>query len=340
MAQPLCPLSNDLTERVPLEIRELVINQLVGDEETLRSCMLVCRAWWKASQRAIVDASSRLLTKDFGQEVNCAAVIDEMGVILYGTATGIYASDLANLGRPPVQVLNYPNIEQIDSLDKGSIIVFRSGTNVVYGIPFVYLSAKPAGAAAGPESCLRIYMRVTTFSVGMVNGSEILCLLRGKELHMFRRPASYSLRFLKAVEPLNKPSCIQIVKGKVMSMSDCDFELFDPQSLGGLGFVEGAQMIAIQPIEEGFLICYDKFAVCVRETGERLGDILLRWLYPPDRVVFQGHYILAFSHDHLEIRHVRTGELLRLIEKHFRLLSTTTSKTIVVQDDGSIYQFN
>ncbi|PFH50303.1 hypothetical protein AMATHDRAFT_145543 [Amanita thiersii Skay4041] len=68
--------------------------------------------------------------------------------------------------------------------------------------------------------------------------------------------------------------------------------------------------------ENEFLLCYDEFGVYVNKRGvpNRLSTGTIEWEGKADRVALHPPYILLFDPHFIEIRHIKTGRLVQIIQ--------------------------
>ncbi|KAI9305392.1 CNH domain-containing protein [Cunninghamella echinulata] len=128
---------------------------------------------------------------------------------------------------------------------------------------------------------------------------------------------------------------LHFLKSKLNVVCERGFEIIDPENLSvsrdipdqedpQFNFVqrqtEPLKPLAMYRIQDKFLLCYNKFAFYVNNRngslvmrGNGRSPLLCEWEGNPDHIVYQHPYILAFSSQFIEVRHVDTGELVQVI---------------------------
>ncbi|CAO3589804.1 unnamed protein product [Absidia cylindrospora] len=128
---------------------------------------------------------------------------------------------------------------------------------------------------------------------------------------------------------------LHFLKSKVNVVCERGFEIIDPENLSvardipdqedpQFNFVqrqtEPLKPLAMYRIQDKFLLCYNKFAFYVNNRngslvmrGSGRSPLLCEWEGNPDHIVYQHPYIVAFSSQFIEVRHVETGELVQII---------------------------
>ncbi|KAI0339671.1 CNH-domain-containing protein [Trametopsis cervina] len=300
--------------------------------------------------------------------VNCAAPFSQGRRAVYGTADGVYISNLWEPHREPMKVLALADVTQVDVLeDYQLLIVLAEGVVVTFPMD----ALDPRDPLSGVKRAKRIASHISFFKAGVCLGKTLVCVVKSSALSST----------IKALEPIdtqtrgkNKPTFKKILQGgndtlrpvkefyiPVQSSSihflktrlciGCsngfeivDLETLDTQGLldpadNSLDFVrkkEGLRPMAIFRIDNEFLLCYDEFAFYVNKTGWRSKEkFMIYWEGSPTGFALQYPYVLAFEPTFVEIRDVTTASMSQIIQgNNLRLLfadtppSTTNSSQI------------
>ncbi|KAI9478501.1 MAG: CNH domain-containing protein [Benjaminiella poitrasii] len=131
-------------------------------------------------------------------------------------------------------------------------------------------------------------------------------------------------------------SNVHFLKSKLLIVCERGFEIIDPENLsvGGrdipdkgdpqFNFVnrqaDSIKPLAMYRVHDKFLLCYNKFAFYVNnrngslvQRGPQKLPLLCEWEGNPDNIIYQYPYIVAFSSQFIEVRHVDTGDLVQII---------------------------
>lgn len=163
--------------------------------------------------------------------------------------------------------------------------------------------------------------------------------------------SSTELRQYKEFYIPERVTSVHFLKRKIAAgTSNHGFEVIDIETLHTVTLVDPPgspvtlpflnrkplKCLAVYCAGDEFLLCYSKCAVYVDRNGQLSRGYRLRWISPIKAIVYRDPYILAFSPLHLEVRHLRNGELLQTIWGSYRLLSPFTELFMVQSDDGRV----
>ncbi|KAF7795014.1 hypothetical protein EIP86_006158 [Pleurotus ostreatoroseus] len=305
-------------------------------------------------------------------KVNCAAPYSQGRRIAYGTADGVYISELWESNREPTKVLALPDVTQIDVLEDYQLMIVLSEGQVV---TFPLEALDPRDPSAGLRRGKRIASHISFFKCGVCVGKTLVCVvkasalsstikvlepidqnIRGRSKPTFRKLIQGGNDTLRAYKEFYIPvqsSSLHFLKTRLCVGCTNGFEIVDLETLdtqglldpadASLDFVrkrEGLKPMAIFRIENEFLLCYDEFAFYVNKTGWRSRkEFMVYWEGTPKAFALQYPYVLAFEPTFVEIRHVQTGAMSQIIQgNNLQCLFADTPPSAV--NAASMFQYN
>ncbi|TFK74995.1 CNH-domain-containing protein [Pluteus cervinus] len=348
------PLPYELTDQIPTEIYERIIDFLHTEQNALSGCSLVCKAWHASSRLHLFDlyVKPKPISRDMGMDikrVNCAVYLRRKHAILYGMDDGIYFGAALVVDKPPTKVMNIPNVQQMDILMSGTLVVFRAGRDV-YSVPLSALQVH-SGNVFEASICQKVTSNAHLFNVGKSAGREMMCVVKAgtlsstcKLFHPQNSADKPEMALFKVFYLPQAASSVQFHKNFVILATNgvCHrgFEVIDLQNYTAQGildptdprleFVRNAKCLAFRKVGKEFLLCYDQFAFYINTTGHLARDNKIYWEYPPREVVFHEDHMIGVSDKGLEIRNVVTGQLVQTIQLDgIRMLSGVTSSLMI-----------
>lgn len=295
-------------------------------------------------------------------KVNCAAPFQSGRRVAYGTADGVYFSDLRDPKRDPVKVIALSDVVQLDILDEYQLLIVLSEGAV---ITFPLDALDPRDPSAGLKRAKRISAHTSFFKAGYCLNRTLVCVVkssqlsstikvlepidytaRGKSKPTFRKllqGGNDTLRLFRefyipvesnSIHILKSRLCVGCIKGfEIIDLETLDTQtLLDPEDKS-LDFIQKREFVrpmAIYRIDHDFLLCYDEFAVYINRNGWRARpQFIIYWEGTPTSFALHYPFILAFEPNFVEIRHVETGRLTQVIQSHNlrALFAATTTAT-------------
>ncbi|KIJ55760.1 hypothetical protein M422DRAFT_220565 [Sphaerobolus stellatus SS14] len=280
--------------------------------------------------------------------VNCAAPFNNGRRLAFGTADGVYFSDLREPHREPVKVVGLMAIEQLDVLDEYQLLIVLSDRAV---ITFPLDALDPRDPSAGLKRAKRVSAHTTFFKVGVCLDRTLVCIVKTSPLSSTVKvlePIDYNARakhkptFRKILQGGNdtlrafkefyipvESSSLHYLRTKLCVGCERGFEIIDLETLDtqdilhpddkSLEFVQKndtpVRPMAIYRIGPDFLLCYDEYAFYINRNGFRKRpEFMINWEGYPTAFALHYPYLLAFEPNFVEIRHVETGQLSQIIQ--------------------------
>lgn len=309
---------------------------------------------------------------DPSNRANCVTPLDGGRKLLYGTDNGIWISDTrasaggGHVTSTPQKVINMVSVTQIDVIEEYNTLLALSG-KTLYTWPLDCLEAlDPQG---NERRARKVMSHINFYKVGICLGRILVCTAkngsstsyikvlepadpapRGKRppLRKFLQGQSEGFRIFKdcyvpseivSISFLTSMLCVGCAKGfEVVSLQTNETQsLLDPADTS-LDFVlrrEALKPMAIWRLHGNFLLNYSDFTFYVNRNGWRLrGDWIIHWEGLPQSFALSYPYVIAFEPNFVEIRHVETGELVRVITgENIRFLHENTREIMYAYED-------
>lgn len=330
------------------------------------------------AEKGNVFAQHILRDKFFNSQnrVNCVAPLDGGRKLLYGTDNGIYISDVKmTQGGPstsvPVKVITLSNVTQLDVLEEYMTLLALSDKSL-FSWPLDCLEVPDP--VANSRRSKKVMGHINFYKVGICLGRVLVCTVKSSTLTTTvrvmepfdpqprgkRQPAlskllkgqSEGLKMFKefyipsealSISFLKRKLCVGCAKGfEIVDLKTLETQsLLDPADTS-LDFVirkEALKPIAIYPIGRNFLLNYSDFSFFVNCNGWRAQpEWMIHWEGLPQHFAFSYPYIIAFEPNFIEIRHVDTGELVRVVTgENIRFLHESTREVLYVHEDVNGY---
>ncbi|KIP07120.1 hypothetical protein PHLGIDRAFT_71560 [Phlebiopsis gigantea 11061_1 CR5-6] len=290
--------------------------------------------------------------------VNCAAPFEHGQRLVYGTADGVYMSNLLEYNREPMKVLALLDVTQIDVLEHYGLLIALSERQVVT-VPLDALD--PMEPAGGLRRAKRIASHISFFKAGICLGKTLVCVVKTSALSSTikvlepiettvrgaRRPTfkkllqggNDTLRLFKEFYIPVQSSSIHFLKTRLCVGCTNGFEIVDLETLDTQGLLDPADQslnfarkkeelrpMAIYRIDNEFLLCYDEFAFYVNKAGHwSRKQFKIHWEGRPTGFALHYPYVLAFEPTFVEIYDVTTGQISQIIQgNNLRLLFADT----------------
>lgn len=301
---------------------------------------------------------------DANNKINCVVPFDGGRKLLYGTDSGIYISDvITNSGHrtvsKPTRIISKINIIQADILGEYQVLLALSDKKLFYW-PLDVLRGGDANknAKIGKE----LMSHVSFFKIGVCSGRMLVCAAKS---------SSNMIRVFEPIDPINQrrqkkkfrsetkdvnfgsePVSVNFLKTKLCVGCSRGFEivsldnnvmeqLLDPADTS-LDFAigrEGLKPLEIDRINSDFLLSYSSFSFFINHNGWRSRPKwIIHWEGVPHAFALWYPYLLAFDNNMIEIRHVETGDLLRVIvAENIRFLHSSSQEILYAYEDERGY---
>lgn len=317
--------------------------------------------------------TQKVIMKDFfgpGNRVNCVAPLDGGRKLLYGTDNGLYMSDIkGGVTSHPQLVIKMPVVNQVDVIEEYNMLLALS-EKTVYSWPLDCLDTiDPTG---NERRARKIMSHVNFYRVGLCLGRILVCTVKAGSTNSTvrvlepvdptprgkRQPALRKLlasqndgggmkifkEFAMASEVisisfLTSKLCVGCTKGfEIVSLETIETQsLLDPADTS-LDFVtrrETQKPMAIYRLHKDFLLNYSDFSFFVNRNGWRSkSNWMVQWEGLPLGFALSYPFIIGFDPSFVEIRHLDTGELVRVIRgENIRFLHENTREIIYVYEN-------
>lgn len=309
---------------------------------------------------------------DMTNRVNCVTPLDGGRKLLYGTDNGIWISDTrastsgGRVTSTPQKAIHMASVVQIDVMEEYNILLALSG-KTLYTWPLDCLET--LDAQGNERRARKVLSRINFYKVGICLGRILVCTVdngsstsyikvlepadpipRGKrpQLRKLLQGQSEGFRLfkeryvsseVKSVSFLTNMMCVGSAKGfeLVSLQSNETRSLLDPADTS-LEFVtrqEALKPLAIWKLHGSYLLNYSDFSFYVNSSGRRLRENWeIRWEGSPQKFALSYPYVIGFERNFVEIRHVETGALVRVITgENLRFLHENTQEIIYVYED-------
>lgn len=317
----------------------------------------------KALQKRHFSASDR---------VNCLAPFDGGRKLLYGTDDGIFMSDVkygpsGPTASTPVKVINIPNVTQIDVLDEYMTLLALSD-KALYSWPLDCLDTP--NPVNNFRRSKKVSGHINFYKVDMCLGRILVCTVKSgttnstvkvmepfdpqprsrkqQPLRRLLQTQSEGLKIFKefyvpsetlSISFLRKSLCVGCAKGfEIVNLDTLETQsLLDPADTS-LDFAirkEALKPISIYRIHNDFLLNYSDFSFFVNGNGWRSRpDFMIYWEGLPSHFALSYPYLIAFDSSFIEIRHIETADLVRVITgENIRFLHESTREIVYVHED-------
>jgi hypothetical protein len=305
--------------------------------------------------------------------VNCMSPCDGGRKLLFGTDTGIFVSDVrvtANgpQASTPVKVIAIPNITQLDVLDEYMTLLALSD-KALYSWPLDCLDTPdPMGNNRRGK---KVMGHINFYRVGICLGRMLVCTVKSSSMTSTVRvlePFDPQPRNKRQAAPLRRllqsqsdglkvfkefyiPSetlSISFLKRKLCVGCGKGFEIVDLNTLETQSLLDPADTSldfairreALKPssiyrLHSDFLLNYSDFSFFVNGNGWRSRpDWMIHWEGLPQHFALSYPYLIAFEPSFIEIRHMDTGEIVRVITgENIRFLHESTREILYVHED-------
>ncbi|KAJ6519144.1 CNH domain-containing protein [Mycena sanguinolenta] len=284
-------------------------------------------------------------------KVNCAAVYNA-GRIVYGTGDGVYLQEMM---KDPVKVLALNEVSQVDVLEDNQFLIVLSERQVL-AVPLDTLDS--ANPNAGLKHAIYISTDTSFFKAGFCFNRVLVTTVNSKLNTVVKvwvpvgPTTKHLLRGNTALRPFREFSIptqltsIHYLKTRICVGCSYGFEIVDLETLEthkllnpsdnalnflvkrpALSFLHSFRAappfpMAIHRVHNEYLLCYDKFAFYITQSGKRWrDDFMITWEGQPTGFALHWPYVLAFSPSFVEIRNIESGLFLQKIPgSNIRLL--------------------
>lgn len=313
---------------------------------------------------------------DSNNRVNCVAPLDGGRKLLYGTDNGIFLSDLRSgpngrMASRPELVIKISTITQIDVIEEYNMLLALSD-KTLYSWSLDCLES--ADSTGNERRARKIMGHINFYKVGLCRGRILVCTAKSGTLNSTvrilepvdpnprgkRQPALRKLlntsanEGLKVFKEFGIPSeiisisfltsnlCVGCAKGfEIVSLETLESQtLLDPADTS-LDFVirrEALKPMAIYRLHKDFLLNYADFSFFVNRNGWRSKpEWMIHWEGLPQNFSISYPYLIAFEPNFVEIRHIDTAELVRVIRpgENIRFLHENTREIMYVYEDAN-----
>ncbi|GMF98883.1 unnamed protein product [[Candida] boidinii] len=311
----------------------------------------------------LTPLSSRFF--DYSNKINCVIPFDGGRRLLYGTDSGIYTADVkvSEKGRvvsTPTKIIAKINIMQLEILEEYQILLALSDKKLIYW-PLEVLSSH-SDASKNSKLGKELMTHVSFFKIGVCGGRMLVCAAKSSN-HIIRiyepidpiQQKKTKKKFKMETKDINfasEPVSISFLKTKLCVGCSKGFEivsletnameqLLDPADTS-LDFAigkEGLKPLEIDRINSDFLLSYSSFSFFINHNGWRSRPKwIIHWEGVPHAFALWYPYLLAFDSSFIEIRHVESGELLRvIIAENIRFLHASSQEILYAYEDESGY---
>lgn len=268
----------------------------------------------------------------------------------------------------PVKVIAVPNVTQIDVLDNKYMTLLALSDKSLYCWPLECVeTADPVGNNRRGKkvmghinfykagTCLGRFLVCTVKSSSMTSTLRVLEPFdpqpRGRRQPPLRRFLASQSEGLKVFKEFYIPSevlsisflrrrlCVGCAKGfEIVDLNSLETQsLLDPADTS-LDFAvrkEALKPSSIYRLHNDFLLNYSDFSFFVNSHGwKSRPEWMIYWEGVPQHFALAYPYLLAFDNSFIEIRHMDTGDLVRVIfGENIRFLHEGTQEILYVHED-------
>lgn len=308
--------------------------------------------------------------------INCLSPFDGGRKLLFGTDDGIFMSDVkygpnGPTSSSPVKVINIPNVTQVDVLDEYMTLLALSD-KALYSWPLDCLESP--NPIANHRRSKKVSGHINFYKVDMCLGRILVCTVKSgstnstvrvmepfdpqprsrkqQPLRRLLQSQSEGLKIFKefyvpsetlSISFLRKSLCVGCAKGfEIVNLDTLESQsLLDPADTS-LDFAirkEALKPISIYRIHSDFLLNYSDFSFFVNGNGWRSRpEFMIYWEGLPSHFALSYPYLIAFDSNFIEIRHMETGDLVRVITgENIRFLHESTREIVYVHEDENGY---
>lgn len=326
-------------------------------------------------EKSDVYTQKVLMSRFFGpnNRVNSVAPLDGGRKLLYGTDDGIFLSDIkGGHTSTPQLMIKMAAITQIDVIEEYNTLLALSDKTLYSWSLDCLDTVDPMGSE---RKARKIMSHINFYRVGLCLGRILVCTVksgsmnstvrvlepvdpgpRGKRQPALRKllanQSEGGLKVFKefyiqseiiSISFLTSKLCVGGAKGfDIVSLERVETQsLLDPADTS-LDFVirrEALKPISIYRIHKDFLLNYSDFSFFVNRNGWRSrSDWIIHWEGLPQGFAISYPYLIAFEPSFVEIRHIDTAELVRVITgENIRFLHENTREIMYVFEDENGY---
>jgi hypothetical protein len=306
-----------------------------------------------------------------GVRINCVSPCDGGRKMLYGTESGIFMSRVEfNGDKPsvsdPIKLVHITNVTQMDVMGEYNTLLAQS-EKTLYSYPLEILES--TDAAANQRRSKKVATHINFYKVGLCVGRMLVCAVksssnshvdvlepfdpqpRGKKQPGFGRLLNKQSEGLKpfkhfsigaeilSISFLKHKLCVGCTKGfEIVALNTMETEsLLDPADTS-LDFVirkEALRPSSIYRLRADFLLNYSDFSFFVNGNGWRVHpEWIIHWEGLPQHFALSYPYLIGFDSNFIEIRHMETTELVRVITgENIRFLHESTREILYVHEN-------
>ncbi|CAE6365111.1 unnamed protein product [Rhizoctonia solani] len=303
------------------------------------------------AQRDVNQQSSEFNVLTLGQDiirrngeirVNCVALYGKDQTIVYGTGDGVYVQ-LQN-GQPR-KAIDLADVQRIDVLEDLSLLVILAERSVLT-FPLETLEMEEP---TKHMNRITIASQTSFFKTGTYKDRTMLCTVKASSTSSTIKilesvvslptsspnqrgqtssPDKDKLRPFREFRLAKGLYSVQFLKTKLCVASTTGFDIVDLETLDTqalldptdqkLDFVHHIEPrpLRVYCIGGEFLVCYREFAFYANSNGKKSDkDVVIYWEGTPIACALHYPYIVAFSPNFVEIRHVDDGSCVQVIQE-------------------------
>ncbi|ANB12749.1 Rho family guanine nucleotide exchange factor ROM2 [Sugiyamaella lignohabitans] len=270
----------------------------------------------------------------------------------------------------PIKLITIPNVTQLDVLDEYMTLLALSDKSL-YSWPLEALD--PSDPGGNFRKGKKVMGHINFYEVGICLGRMLVCTVKSSSmtstirvlepfdppsrnkrqtatapLRRFLQSQSEGLKVFKefyipsetlSISFLKRRLCVGCAKGfEIVDLSSLETQsLLDPADTS-LDFAirrESLKPNSIYRLHSDFLLNYSDFSFFVNANGWRSrASWLIHWEGLPQHFALSYPYLIAFEPNFIEIRHMDTAEIVRVITgENIRFLHESTREILYVQED-------
>ncbi|KAF7310007.1 Sulfhydryl oxidase [Mycena indigotica] len=354
------PLSVRITEQIPTEIYELMMDHL-DDVPSILACNLVCRTWHPRSREILHQrtACHPGPSKLRPATISCAAPYLDGGVI-YGALDGVY---FASSDGSQKRLASLPDVVQIELfIDVDLLICIADSQLITFPLralvsstyqeldvvrmqkPIIMISvlrSKNLGERHRVCAVRKIPKSAPTFKLfDIVFANDYARLVEDSSCFIEQQVTSVHLcsRRLLAVAIEKAPP--QHSGFDVINIGNAESQPFLDSNDPALKFVyntrETGKPIGISRFGDHFLVSYSKLGFLVNKLGRSLDNLVkIQWNGTPSSVVVHGKHILALTPEYIDVwqfgpTESTTPQLAQQVKGSYALLNDASEEAVLV----------